>query len=351
MKNIDLLIYGAYGYTGELISRLAVEKGLKPVLAGRDAKQTEKLANELGLPFLVFDLSEKDKVDDAIKNAKVVLHCAGPYNVTLQPVLDACLKYGSHYLDINGDLDVFERVAERHEDAVKAEVVLLPGVGFDVVPTDCLANFLKSELPNADTLELAFSGGSDVSRGTALTMAEKFHEGGAIRKDGKITKVPTAFEGKEIDYGQGPRFSMTIPWGDVCTAYYSTKIPNIKVFTAIAPKTFRTLKLARNFSFLVGLSPIQGLIKSKIRSSVKGPTFEDREKKRSLLWGEVSAADGSKVSAKMETPEGYKLTSMTALEAAIRVLKGQVEPGFKTPAMAFGHDFILDFEGVRRDLI
>jgi len=228
------LIYGAYGYTGELIARLAVEKGHRPLLAGRDESKLSLLAEELCLPYAAFDLREKEKLQDLLNRVSLVLNCAGPFSQTAQPLVEACLRHGKHYLDITGEIEVFEWIASQHETAKMAGVVLLPGVGFDVVPSDCLAAWLKNQLPDAQLLELGFYGAAQASRGTALTMVEGLSKGGVIRRNGVLTSVPMPYLTKKIEFLPGqPCTATSIPWGDVSTAWYSTGISNVIVYMAL----------------------------------------------------------------------------------------------------------------------
>ena len=126
--------------------------------------------------------------------------------------------------------------------------MLMPGVGFDVVPTDCMAKYLKDRLPDATNLELAFASiGGKFSHGTAMTMAEGLGEGGAARVNGKITKEPLGKKGMWVDFGLKKLFVMSIPWGDVSTAFFTTGIPNIQTYTGASEKTFKLLKWQFNF--------------------------------------------------------------------------------------------------------
>ena len=129
------MLYGANGYTGELIAELAVRRGQRPVLAGRSAAKVAAVAERLGLEHVVFDLAE---AAENLRDTEVVVHCAGPFSATSRPVVDACLASGTHYVDITGEIDVFEAVAARDAEAKTAGVALVPGAGLDVVPTDCL---------------------------------------------------------------------------------------------------------------------------------------------------------------------------------------------------------------------
>jgi len=333
-----LLIYGANGYTGELIAEHCKPSGLEPILAGRNADAVASLARKLGLPHRVFDLSAPD-----LSGVSVVLHCAGPFSRTSQPMVDACARAGAHYLDITGEIDVFEACAA---SGVK-DVMVMPGVGFDVVPSDCLAAHLKRRLPTATHLSLGFQSLGKMSHGTALTTVENLHKGGKVRQDGRIVTVPTAHKTRTIDFGHGPTGAMTIPWGDVSTAWHSTAIPNIEVFTA-APTMMRAgAKMLGVLGPLIKTGPVQRMLRGRVGAG--GPTEEQRARSRSYLWGEVS--DGTRtLTSRLETPEGYTLTMLTAIAIAKKVLAGNFKPGYQTPSSAYGADLILEIEGcARRD--
>lgn len=343
------LLYGANGYTGELTTRAAATRGLRPVLAGRNRAALEPLARELGLELRSFGLDDPKAVDEGLAGMDAVLHCAGPFSRTAKPMAEACLRTKTHYLDITGEIPVFESMAARDGLAKAAGVMLLPGVGFDVVPSDCLAAHLKRKLPSATRLTLAFFSSAGWSRGTATTMIENIDKGGLIRRDGKLVRVPSAWKAREIDFGRGPRPCVTIPWGDVSTAYYSTGIPNIEVYTA-APLRMRVgMKLARPFARLLGSAPAQRLLKARVRRGAAGPSAEVRARALAVLWGEVSDAQGGRSAARLRTPEGYTLTVLTSLAIVERVLQGHAPAGFKTPSLAYGADFILGIAGVTRE--
>jgi short subunit dehydrogenase-like uncharacterized protein len=262
---------------------------------------------------------------------------------------EACLRTGRHYLDITGEIAVFEAMAARDRQAREAGVMLLPGVGFDVVPSDCLAAHLKRRLPSATTLTLAFMGLGGVSRGTLTTMAENAGEGGAVRRGGRIQRVPGAYRSMEVDFGRGPVTVTTIPWGDVSTAFHSTGIPVIEVYTRIPGRQVRVMRATRRLGWLMGSAPVQAMMKRAIRKGPPGPTPEQRAKGVSLLWGRVEDADGRRAVSRLRTPEGYTLTARTSVEAVRRVLAGEAPAGFQTPSRAYGADWILQFDGVERE--
>jgi len=341
------LLYGANGYTGELIARRARVLGERPVLGGRSADAVAALAGELGFEHRVFALDDPAAIARGLEGFKAVLHCAGPFSRTAGPMAEACLRAGAHYLDITGEIEVFESMAARDAAARAAAVTLLPGVGFDVVPSDCLAAHLKRRLPTATHLALGFQGSAALSRGTMTTMVENLHRGGAVRRDGRIVLVPPAWKTRVIDFGRGPVKAVTIPWGDVATAYHTTRIPNIEVYMAAPPSMRWMMRLARPLARLLRTKTVQALLKSRIRSGPAGPSAEHRARARSYLWGEARDASVAVVS-RLETLEGYELTSRTALLAVRRVMAGGVALGFQTPAGAFGPDFILEIEGTTR---
>lgn len=343
-----LLIYGANGYTGELISRLAVERGVRTVLAGRNAARVRGLAETLGMPYRVFDLSDDAAIDAGLADVTVVLHCAGPFSETAAPMVGACIRNGVHYLDITGEIVVFEALARSDAAARAAGVMLLPGAGFDVVPTDCLAAHLKRRLPAATHLVLAVLSLGGVSRGTLTTLLHNVDQLGMVRREGRIVPVTAGAKTGTFDFGRGPVRCINVQWGDVSTAFHSTGIPNIEVYFAL-PAGVRYLARASNFLRpVLATAPVQRVARALVRAGVHGPDATTRENGLAVIYGEAWDATGQHVSARLRTPEGYHLTAQTALALAERALAGQVVPGFQTPSRLCGPDFILEFAGVER---
>lgn len=345
--NNNFLIYGANGYTGELITRYAAERGLKPILAGRNEARISELAGKYGFEYRVFSLDDTAKLDAALQEVDMVLHCAGPFSITSLPMVKACLRNKKHYTDITGEISVFETCAAMDKQAVDAGVMVMPGVGFDVVPSDCLAKHLKDRLPSATHLSLAFYGMGRISHGTQATMTMNVGRGGAIRKDGKITAVPAAWKTREIDFGEGvTKTGVTIPWGDVSTAFYSTGIPNIEVFTVVPKGALKAMKMSRYIGWLLATRPVQKYLQSKIPPG--GPSDAEREKGKTLMWGEARDAHGNRVEARQQGPEGYTVTALAALNIAEKIMSGNFTPGFQTPAKVYGAELISEIDGVER---
>ena len=357
MQN-SFLLYGANGYTGELIARHAAQYDLHPILAGRREEVVKPLAAKLNHPYKVFDVDDSNALFAALREIKLVVNAAGPFQFTAKPIIDACLQTGAHYLDVNGDISVFEMIRQYDVAAKQANIMLLPGAGFDVVPTDCTALLLKKLLPDAIKLKLAFATiGGGLSHGTATTMVNKLGQGGAVRKEGKIISVPLGQKGMWIDFsnvanaGIERKFVMTIPWGDIATAYYTTGIPDIESYTAIAPNVYRLLKMQVLFNWLLRTSFIRSIIKRKINKRPTGPNDEQRSKAMSLVWGQVVNDKGETKTVRMSCPDGYTLTMHSTLLIAQKVLNGDLKTGYQTPASAYGEDLVLELPNVKREIV
>jgi short subunit dehydrogenase-like uncharacterized protein len=335
-----LLIYGANGYTGQLIVEECVRRGIRPILAGRRAESLAPLAAAHGLDTRIAPLSDASALATALSGVRVVLHCAGPFVRTSAPMLAACLAAGAHYLDITGEISVFEACKALHAEAIAKSIVILPGVGFDVVPTDCLAARLADALPGAQLLELAFAGGGGVSRGTLKTMVLGAPDGGAIRKDGRIVRVPAGWKSQAIPFRDRVRNAVTIPWGDVSTAHWSTRIPDIHTYLAVPPSAALMMKVMRAAGPLLSMSFVQQFVERQIDARVSGPSAALRASARMFVWGRVTHADGRSVQGTAETPEGYRLTAIAAVESAKRVLDNTPGAGYHTPSSAFGAGFL-----------
>jgi short subunit dehydrogenase-like uncharacterized protein len=342
------LIYGATGYTGKLTARAAKAQGLTPILAGRNGEKVKALADELGFESRAFDLADTAKLDAALKEVEVVLHIAGPFSATSKPMADACLRARTHYLDITGEIAVFEALAARNSEAKQRGIMFLPGVGFDVVPSDCLAAHVKRRLPDAEDLKLYIGGLANASRGTAKTGVESIAKGTLVRRNGEIEPLEGLNEDL-VDFGEGPKPTIALSWGDVSTAYHSTKIPNIEVHFEAVPEIARLVKMPTIVKAFLGLPFMQSFLKAQIDKRPEGPSDEQRKRGHAILIAQARNAKGDTVRSRLKTPEGYTLTAQTGLDIAKRVMAGEIKAGFQTPSLAFGADYVLGFAGVTRD--
>ncbi len=343
------LLYGATGYTGELIARAATQRGLRPILAGRSERTLAPLAAELRLDYRVFSLEEPTALDAGLADVATVLNCAGPFTFTSSRIAASCIRTRTHYLDLAGEVPEFQTLAEQDAQAQSAGVMLLPGVGFGVVPSDCLALHLKSRLPSATTLAIAFHALGGVSRGTLLTTLKDLPSPGVLRREGKLIPTRAGSETRCIDFGQGPLQAVTNPWrGDIFTAYYSTGIPNIQAYTVFPGMLRGLMRVSGLLKGVLSSHWFQTLLKQQTQKQPAGPSEQERKQGSTVLWGEVTDAHGQKAVSRLVGPEAYDFTVMTALAIVDRVLAGDIQPGFHTPAQVYGADFVVNMPNVKR---
>ncbi len=346
MRKYQVLIYGSYGYTGRLITDESKVYGLKVLLSGRNETKLAQHSDETGLPYQTVDVENRAALEGLLQQAEVVIHCAGPFKHTAQPMANACLKTQTHYTDITGEYDVFELLAGFDQRAKDKGILIMPGVGFDVVPSDCLAVHLKNQLPEPKLLELAFASTTrGMSRGTNKTIIEGMGYGSVIRKDGVLTFVPLGHDVQVIDFGPFSSKTMCIPWGDVSTAWRSTSIENIKVYMAVTDKMIKNAKMSNWLGWLLRQHWVKNYMLKKLDQKPAGPSREKRDKGRSFLWGRVVDGSGEEREARLEVPNGYVLTAKCAALTAERLCTTEVRPGYYTPAQYFGETFILEIEG------
>lgn len=344
-----LMIYGANGYTGRLIAHEAVKRGIKPLLAGRNRDALEALAKELNLSRRVFELNNPTEVARNLEGVAVVLHCAGPFSRTAAPMLNACLDVNVHYLDITGEIDVFELCHRVHSRAQHQGTVVLPGSGFDVVPTDCMAAMLKRRLADASSLILAFEAGGGPSPGTAKTSVEGLARGGRARINGELVNVPLAWKSRTFERNGKSRTAMTIPWGDVYTAHVSTGIPNIETYMVVPPQTIVSVRRMRYVQGLLKLGFVQNYMRRRVERTTPGPSADRRKQSGSYVWGEVRNLAGREIKLALTAPNGYDLTVTASLGIAEHLL-GLTSPprgGYFTPSQLMGADYVLKLPGVR----
>ncbi|WP_085690531.1 MULTISPECIES: trans-acting enoyl reductase family protein [unclassified Pseudomonas] len=316
-----LMIYGATGYTGRMAAEHAKAQGLDLVIAGRTAEKLESLAAQLDVPFRVFKPDEQ--AAQALEGIAVLLNFAGPFAQTADALMQACIQAGVDYLDITAEINVYRRAEQLGAQAASANVMLLPGVGWDVVPTDCLAMHVARRVPQPRSLKIALQVAGSMSRGSALSVGEIIGAGLLMRVDGQLVATPDA-QPRHFDFGNGPVLCAPLSFGDLVTGWQSTGIPDIAMFVHISGDAFPDGDLSQ---------------------LPDGPSVEQREVHRARAVAEVSGANGSVARSVIETVNGYTYTPLAAVEAARRVLSGERRPGFETPARVFGIGFAESIAG------
>jgi short subunit dehydrogenase-like uncharacterized protein len=341
----QVVLYGSYGYTGKLIAQECKAKNINIILAGRNPEALQRQSTETGFAFEVVDVDDREGLKKLLAHKKLVIHCGGPFQFTSKQMVEVCLETKTHYTDISGEFTVFELLAKYDTKAKAAGIMIAPGIGFDVVPSDCLALHLKNRLPSASHLLFAFTtlkGG--LSRGTARTSIDGLGYGSYVRENGKLKNIPLASRSQHINFGDFTTSTVCIPWGDISTAYHSTGIPNIEVYMGMPEKTINKLKWANYFSWLLRKDWLKKFLKKQIDKRAPGPSDEKRKNGRSYLYGKVWDDHGNEAISTLQTFDGYTLTAKTSTSIAEKILSDNFKIGFQTPSMAYGESLILEIE-------
>jgi short subunit dehydrogenase-like uncharacterized protein len=342
-----LLLYGAYGYTGRLAAELAAAKKLDVVLAGRSKDALAGLGDRLGLPIRVVGLNDAKQLSEALKDIACVVHMAGPFAATSAPMLSACLTTQTNYVDITGEIEVFEAMWSREEEIKRAGITAVPGAGFGVVPTDCLAAYVASKLERPASLVIALRGLESASQGTLRTAIRQVSRPVLCRRAGAIVALDDRSP-RWIDFGRGDEPCVPVSWGDVATAFHSTGVGNITVY-------FRRTKLLCSADILGKL--FGPLLRSRIgqrglaaivRRLPEGPSQAERIGHRGTIWAQAIDGSGRSSKASLSTPDAYDFAANSALEISSRVSSLPVALGLVTPSQAFGADFVLSLPGCSR---
>ncbi len=342
------LLYGANGYTGELIADEAVKRGHDPVLAGRTESKIALIAHRLNLDYMIFHLDDVNTIAEAVADLDLVVHAAGPFIETSAPMVKACLATRTHYLDITGEIPVFEAIFTQDEVARKNGVALIPGVGFDVVPTDCLAKYVSDQLPTATELYVAFDSLNSLSGGTTQTAIEFLKDGGKVRQNGELKYHPFGHDSRQLQFMHGNQWVTPIPWGDLSTGFRSTGIPNIMTYMALArPMIWGGRLFGAIGQALLGIDPLRRGLRRFVDWRIDGPNLQKRQTGRSYIYAEAWDEEGTHIGAWLDTVEAYRFTAEATVLAVEQTL--ELQPvGALTPSLAFGADFVLQIQGTRR---
>jgi short subunit dehydrogenase-like uncharacterized protein len=348
------LLYGATGFTGTLLAEAAVRRGHRPLLAGRSGEKLAPLAARLQLPFVTLSLEDERAIVRVLQDTSLVVHAAGPFVETAAPMRNACLEARCHYLDLTGELPVLQETFAADARARDRGVVLLGGVGFDVVATDCLAAYVAQKIAPAHSVEIALSALGTPSAGTAKSALGMLEYGGCIRHNGRLQPLPLGQGVHRVRLLSGETWAIPVPLGDLVTAFYSTQAANITTSLAIPDRiaTFLRVPVAASAStFLTQLlsasDRIRGYVTRQLERRIQGPDERARNRGRSSMWARAENASGGVAEAWLETIDGYAYTMEITLNAVERVLN-QPLSGALTPSQAFGVDFALSVAGSRR---
>jgi len=343
------MLYGATGFSGTLVAERAQQMRLAPILAGRDAERVRHAARALGCRHRALALDEPARLAAALRDVDVVLNAAGPFSATARPIVDACLRTSTHYLDLAGEVPVLEQIAQRDAEAKTSGVMLMPAVGFVVVPSDCLVAHVARRLPGARHLSIGVSRTDALSRGSLQTILEQWSDTVAVRRAGTLATVPIGQLERRFDYGRGPRPSAAVSWGDIATAHHTTGIPDVEVYLEVSPSERAMFRLSSRLGRLLESAPVRQWLRIPGALLPQGPTAHQRAAGVRVIVAEARDASGRRVRSRLRTPDAYELTAATALAVVQRVLRGDLRVGFQTPARVYGPDFVLTIDGTARE--
>ncbi|MEM9953005.1 MAG: NAD(P)H-binding protein [Chloroflexota bacterium] len=343
------MIYGATGYTGQLVVEEALKRGHRPLLAGRNPDKLDVLAEQYDLDYVAFRLDDERTIAEAIADVDVVYHAAGPFIHTSDPMIRACLATNTHYIDITGEITVFENTYTYDDAARKVGVGLVSGAGFDVVPSDCIATYVANQVMGATHLETAIFALDGISQGTSKTAVESASVGLGMRRNGQLVPMGFAKYTQSLTLPDGKtRQVASFPWGDVSVSYRTTGIPNITSYLSIPPTIATVGRITYPIaSQLMKIGAVRNLAKSLIERYVEGPDEQARQNGQSYIHARAWNNQGQSASAWLTTVEAYRYTAEIGVLAVESMLERN-PIGALTPVQAFGVDFTLEIEGTTR---
>jgi short subunit dehydrogenase-like uncharacterized protein len=345
-----VLLYGVTGRAGREIACRLVEDGVDIVLAGRDPTRTAAAAETLGRPFRVFSLTSDPPIDEALADIDVVLHAAGPFVETASPMMAACIRTRTHYLDLTGEWPVFAEAQECSAAAAKAGVMLAPGAGFTLVASDCLLALAAEASPDAVKLRLAISRPDAVSRATIRSLASLIGPDIFVRRNGVLEPEPVGRLRRDIDFGEGLRETTAVCWPDIVTAEFTTGVGNIETYAESDWLQRAAHQLSASAGNVIGGRTTRTL--SRLLS-LAWPELPLHATRRSGFVLVVEAVDRWRraTTFRMNAGDGYQVSVTTACAMVSRALAGDWAPGFRTPAALYGARFITDLGCAELDKI
>jgi short subunit dehydrogenase-like uncharacterized protein len=320
----NVLIYGATGYMGKLCARALGKQGVRPILAGRSTA-VQGVANSLNCPAAVFSVDTPTEITPHLAGVTVVINLAGPFVKTQKALIEACLTQQCHYIDIAGEVNEMETAFAFDAAARQAGIMVLPGAGFGVVPTDIAARLAKERLPEATDLTIYYATEGGASRGTLKTVLTDIHKSGVRRVNGTFVTAQPA-ESSATFTVAGKRFTAVYnPWrADLFTAGLSTSIPNIQTYSVFPGFVVQMMK-----GRLLWLRDL--LLKRLLNFLPEGPSEKQLQQGSTYVMA-VAANQTTKATVALKGPEAYQFTALCVSAITTQILAGAYAPGFQTPA-------------------
>ncbi len=353
-RDVDVLLYGATGYTGRLTARALEEKEVTYAVAGRD----EKRLGELSASLASHPKTHAVAIDDAAglrriaETARVVISTAGPYTRLGPPLVEAALAARSHFLDVTGEQAYLRWVYEQDKRAREAGITIVNAMGLDVVPGDIAAHIATAAMQAPQRLDVAYWSPAAISRGTLKSMAA--HTGlGGWYDQGEYRNAPPGWFRRSFPYPKplGTRDGIFIPWGDVVTAPRTTGAKQVRTYFIARKGTVRmmhTLRALSAASWTTGLTRL--FLKTKLRSH-RDPDPKGQAEAPFRVLAEATDEDGSVQRGYVAGKDPYGFTAAAVAHAASILAREDAPHGVLTPTQAFTFGpFIAALDGFDLDV-
>jgi short subunit dehydrogenase-like uncharacterized protein len=353
VQTVTIVLYGATGYTGRLVADELARRGLDHVLSGRDP---DKLARLGGAPTRPVRLDDDQGLRDLLEGATAVINCAGPFTLAGDALVRAAIATHTHYVDSTGEQSFIKMVFDRHgRTAERAGVALLPALGFDYAPGDCIAHLTAAGLEPLDELVLAYAvEGFGMSRGTLRSALDAMKGGDVVYEDETWRPASGGVFKASFDFPEplGRQAMSRYPSGEVITVPHHTrtrKITSLLTTSTAAPFAAAAPLLPYTLPAL-GLAlrtPLRGLLNRAVGLLPEGPKEDARRAAEFTIVAVAKGAEGKQRQGLVRGSDVYGLTAVTLTHAAeLMSAPGFDRAGALGPAAAFDPAAFLNHIGL-----
>lgn len=346
MENNNWIIYGATGYTANLIIKKAIQMGLPPVLAGRDRSKISSVAKKYGLKYKVFEINDINVIQANIENSNLILNASSNYKLTAQPFINACLASGCHYLDLCGEISVLKKIFEYNELAKYGNITIIPNSGYHSIVTDCFAGYVANLIENPIELNYYLLDASIPSLGTLKSSLDAFLGGGFVLKYNNFENIKMGSIKTRVEHKNKALTLYASPMAELYLSHISTSIPNINVYLKIPLLYSLLLDYFGDYILKLLQSEKRTAILNLIDKFVKGPSEAINKKLKSMIGVNVKNLKGDSLTMWLEAPEAYDFTATLSVEAVKLALSG-LPSGVLTPIQAYGCNFLSKFNDIK----
>jgi short subunit dehydrogenase-like uncharacterized protein len=352
---VTIVLYGATGYTGRLVVDELERRGLDYVLSGRDEAKLARLAGDRGAEARAVALDDEPALRELFADASVVISCAGPFTLAGDALVRAAIDTGTHYVDSTGEQPFIKMVFDNHGAAAeRTGVALVPALGFDYAPGDCIAGLAARGHEPLEEVVLAYAvRGFGMSRGTMRSALEIAKGGDVVYTDGDWRPTPFGVFRANFDFPEpiGRQVMSRYPSGEVVTVPHHTRTRRVvSMITArtlaphptLAPILPYTLPAAA----LTLRTPLRGVLNRAIGALPEGPAEAERRSAEFTIVAVARGEDGAERRGVVRGSDMYGLTAVTLVHGAeLMSSPGYDRAGALGPAAAYDPEAFLNFLG------